>query len=80
MAPLCAAQPLLCMLLAKTRCFFRGGDDTPPSSLSDDEARLAVLAPSPIAEKDLRTQLNDCAEHNESSTSRDKQNLLYFAR
>jgi len=31
------------VLTAVRRCFFRGGDRTPPSSLSDDEARLAAL-------------------------------------
>ena len=42
-SPLCCAQPLVCMVAVHSRCFFLGGDDTPPSSLSDDEARLTVL-------------------------------------
>ena len=31
--------------LIQMRCFFRGGDRTPPSSLSDEDARLAALHP-----------------------------------
>ena len=76
--PLCAAQPLLCMLLAETRCFFRGGDDTPPSSLSDDEARLAVLSPSPMPWSNPTTLLDDFKKQDESSTSRDKQNFFFI--
>lgn len=40
-SPLCCGQPLVCMVPADSRCFLRGGGETPPSSDSDDEARLA---------------------------------------
>ena len=42
-SPLCCEQPLACIFTADVRCFFRGGDDTPPSSDSEDDARLATL-------------------------------------
>ena len=46
--PLCwGEQPLVCIVFlveeVQRRCFLRGGAPTPPSSLSDDEARLAAL-------------------------------------
>lgn len=42
-APLCW-QPFACIMSrGEKHCFFRGGDPTPPSSLSDEDASLAVL-------------------------------------
>ena len=39
-SPFCWGQPLVCILEAEKRCLLRGGPHTPPSSLSDDEARM----------------------------------------